>query len=71
MRVARLLACARFESVSPVFGPIAASEIGVKTLDVGMPQFAMHSVRETAGAKDAYYLFQVLKEFYANDFDMD
>ncbi|MEJ2181194.1 MAG: M18 family aminopeptidase [Gammaproteobacteria bacterium] len=52
-------------------GPITAAELGVQTLDVGVPQFAMHSVRETAGAKDAYYLFQVLKEFYANDFDMD
>jgi aspartyl aminopeptidase len=31
----------------------------------------MHSIRETAGAKDAYYLFQVLKEYYANDISMD
>ena len=52
-------------------GPITASELGVQTVDVGVPQWAMHSVRETAGSKDAFYLFQVLKEFYANDFDMD
>lgn len=52
-------------------GPITATELGVQTLDVGVPQFAMHSVRETAGVKDAFYLFQVLKEYYANDFDMD
>jgi len=36
-----------------------------------VPQLAMHSIRETAGVKDAHYLFRVLKEFYANDFDMD
>jgi len=52
-------------------GPITASELGVQTIDVGVPQWAMHSIRETAGSKDAFYLFQVLKEFYANEFDLD
>ncbi len=45
-------------------GPITAANIGVRTLDVGVPTFAMHSVRELAGRWDAYYLFRVLKEFY-------
>ena len=52
-------------------GPITAGEIGVQTLDIGVPQFAMHSIRETAGIKDAFYLFRVLKEYYGNDFDLD
>jgi len=52
-------------------GPLTATEIGVQTIDVGVPQLAMHSIRETAGVKDAHYLFQVLKAFYANDFDLD
>ncbi|TNF34766.1 MAG: M18 family aminopeptidase [Gammaproteobacteria bacterium] len=46
-------------------GPITASGIGIKTLDVGVPTFAMHSVRELAGYWDGWYLYRVLKEFYA------
>ena len=45
-------------------GPITATEIGVKTLDVGVPTFAMHSIRELAGRWDAYYLYRVLREFF-------
>lgn len=45
-------------------GPVTASEVGVKTLDVGVPTFAMHSIRELAGKSDAWYLYQVLAAFY-------
>ena len=45
-------------------GPITASTIGIKTIDVGVPTFAMHSIRELAGASDAYALYEVLREFY-------
>jgi aspartyl aminopeptidase len=44
-------------------GPITASGLGVKTIDIGVPTFAMHSIRELAGKKDAYILYTVLKEF--------
>ncbi|MEQ6918412.1 M18 family aminopeptidase [Halomonas aquatica] len=45
-------------------GPITATELGVPTLDVGAPQWAMHSIRETAGARDVEYLTRVLTAFY-------
>jgi aspartyl aminopeptidase len=47
-------------------GPITATGIGVKTVDVGVPQFAMHSIRETCGSRDPYHLYHVLREFYSS-----
>jgi len=46
-------------------GPITATKIGVKTLDVGLPTFAMHSIRESAGDKDAFMLYKVLKIYFS------
>jgi aspartyl aminopeptidase len=45
-------------------GPLTAANIGVRTLDVGVPTFAMHSIRELAGAADTGYLRTALKAFY-------
>jgi len=44
-------------------GPITASGLGVRTIDIGVPTFAMHSIRELAGSKDAYMLWTILKVF--------
>lgn len=46
-------------------GPLTAAAVGVNTLDVGAPTFAMHSIRELAGSDDAFGLYQVLKRFCA------
>lgn len=45
-------------------GPITASQLGIATIDIGVPTFAMHSIRELAGSHDLGYLISALKAFY-------
>jgi aspartyl aminopeptidase len=44
-------------------GPITAASLGVKTLDVGLPTYAMHSIRELAGSQDPLALKTALDQF--------
>lgn len=46
-------------------GPITAAGIGVETIDIGVPTFAMHSIRELAGSEDAHNLYKVVKHFFS------
>jgi aspartyl aminopeptidase len=45
-------------------GPAVAADLGVDTIDIGVPTFGMHSIRELAGSEDAFELTKVLQRFY-------
>ena len=51
-------------------GNISTSHVSLNTVDIGLPQLAMHSAFETAGAKDTAYLVRAAEEFYSRDFSM-
>lgn len=40
------------------------SHVSVDSIDVGLPQLAMHSANEVAGSDDTFYLYKALKKFY-------
>ena len=48
-------------------GPAIASGLGVDTIDIGVPTFGMHSIRELAGSEAALSLAKVLSHFYEKD----
>merc|ERR1712203_1353336 len=45
-------------------GPIVSSKLGIRTIDIGAPQWAMHSCRETCASSDAMHLQELVKGFY-------
>lgn len=45
-------------------GPISASHVSIKSVDVGNPMLAMHSLRELVGADDQYYMVKVFEKFF-------
>ncbi|XP_051119030.1 probable aspartyl aminopeptidase [Andrographis paniculata] len=51
-------------SCGSTIGPILASGVGIRTVDVGAPQLSMHSIREVCGVDDVNYSFQHFKAFF-------
>ena len=52
------------EAGGSTLGNIAMAQVSMNSVDIGLPQLAMHSTYETAGIKDTYYMIQVMTEFF-------
>ncbi|MCR4911128.1 MAG: M18 family aminopeptidase [Bacilli bacterium] len=52
-------------------GNILLSHISFSSVDIGLPQLAMHSSYETAGSKDLSYAIKAFKEFYEDSIDIE
>lgn len=52
-------------------GNIANTQVSLNTVDIGLPQLAMHSAYETAGAADTEYMVRALTAFYGKSFRME
>lgn len=46
-------------------GNISNTQVPVSTVDIGLPQLAMHSPYETAGVMDTYSLVKAAELFFA------
>lgn len=44
-------------------GPATSAKTGIKTIDIGAPTFGMHSIRETTGVKDSFYVYKAILAF--------
>ena len=51
-------------------GNLSNTVVSMNAVDVGLPQLAMHSAYETAGAKDVGYAFETLKAFFEANIDI-
>ena len=45
-------------------GSISLSHVAVPTVDIGLPQLAMHACYETAGVKDVQYMVDAMTAYY-------
>ena len=52
-------------------GNISTTQVSVNSVDIGLPQLAMHSSYESAGVKDITYLMELAKAFFDSTLETD
>ena len=48
-------------------GPLTATRLGIRTVDVGIPLLSMHSARELAGVSDPWFLRRAIEAYFRQD----
>lgn len=46
-------------------GPVSASHLAIRSIDIGTPMLSMHSARELMASEDFYHTYSALKAFYS------
>lgn len=52
-------------------GNLSNTQVSVHSVDIGLPQLAMHSSYETAGTKDAEYLVKAITKFFDTEIHIE
>ncbi|MBE6144204.1 MAG: M18 family aminopeptidase [Firmicutes bacterium] len=52
-------------------GGVSQRHVSVDSVDIGIPQLAMHSANEMIGSKDTLHMYKALLEFYQTSFMKD
>ena len=61
-------ACKSDMRCGSTLGGISQSHVSIDSIDIGIPQLAMHSSNELIGSKDVLYMYKALLEFYNSSF---
>ena len=54
----------RIDVITATIGPLIASKLGMRTVDLGLPQLSMHSIREMAAVDDLVYGLDLLQAVF-------
>ena len=61
-------ACRSDMKCGATLGGLSQRHVSIDSVDIGLPQLAMHSANETIGTKDVLYMYKSLLEFYNIEF---
>ena len=53
------------EKGGSTIGPISSSHLDIRSLDIGNPMLAMHSIRELCGVDDQLYVQKSFEQYYS------
>ncbi len=52
-------------------GPMVSASAGLRTVDMGIPQLSMHSIREMCGTTDVDHSLNLFEAFFNNFSELD